>query len=44
MFRPACCATFGSSGIVLMSSGTNVFGSSCANRTRYSTPPEEAEC
>jgi hypothetical protein len=22
-----------------MSSGTNVFGSSCANRTRYSTPP-----
>ena len=39
MFRPPSCGTFGSGGIVLMSSGTNVFGSSCANRTRYSTPP-----
>ena len=39
MFRPFSCGTFGSGGIVLMSSGTNVFGSSCANRTRYSTPP-----
>ncbi len=39
MFRPPSCGTFGSAGIVLMSSGTNVFGSSRANRTRYSTPP-----
>jgi hypothetical protein len=39
MFRPFSCGTLGSGGIVLMSSGTNVFGSSCANRTRYSTPP-----
>jgi hypothetical protein len=39
MFRPPSCGTFGSGGIVLMSRGTNVFGSSCAKRTRYSTPP-----
>ena len=34
MFRPFSCGTLGSGGIVLMSSGTNVFGSSCANRIR----------
>gem|GEM_PF-5096450 len=39
ILRPFSCGTFGSGGIVLMSSGTKVFGSSCANRTRYSTPP-----
>jgi hypothetical protein len=39
MFSPPFCGTFGSGGIVLISSGTNVFGSYCANRTRYSTPP-----
>jgi hypothetical protein len=39
MFRPPSCGTLGSGGSVLMRSGTNVFGSSCASRTRYSTPP-----
>ena len=39
MFSPPSCGTFGSGGIVLISSGTNVFGSPCANRTSYSTPP-----
>ena len=39
MFSPPSCGTFGSGGIVLMSIGTNVFGSSLANRTRYSAPP-----
>jgi hypothetical protein len=39
MFRPPSCGTFGSGGIVLINSGTNVFGSSCANLTKYATPP-----
>ena len=34
ILRPFSCGTFGSGGSVLIKSGTNVFGSSCANRTR----------